>query len=362
MRNYDTPLTIVLSGFGTSDDNNTRALLEDFIFGPPENDKVDVKVVVPFSGKTSPVMASALKILAEWGITGEDFLPIVEPDSGHRSISAAETSIQVDQGDAMPAALRMLAEHADNGREVAYLSFYNPENVRDIDNLENAKRCEGLTTLNICEGLIDSFSGYESDADRIMREALEDSFAEQEKAKAVEDKPSPAPRKTAAKKATTPRKRAAAKVVVAEDELATEEPEKAPEKPLSGTQALVAEAVAREEAKRAARTELSGTIVTGKAELPKELEPAKSLKAVAKEYVDNNPDVWKDVALAVPQTVEYTAHDVEQIMKQQAALADLDGKLTVDKRDIVQLGDAMKKMAEGFGDAIEAYKRIVEGN
>lgn len=336
MRNYDNPLTFILTGSGVSAEKNTRALLEDYIFGNVDN--VDVKVIVPFSGKTSAVMTDALKILAEWGITGKDFLPIVEPDSGHRSISAALTAVQVDQGDAMNVALQTLAEEANAGRDVAFVCFYDHNNVRDLGDLEGAKDCEGLLTLNVCEGMIDSFPGYESEADRIIRESLQEAHDEQEKAKAAEEKasaPKPA-RKTAAKKAATPRKRAAAKPVVVEDEIVTPEAQEALAAPSRGTAGLVADAVAREatrKAEREAKTELSGTIMTNKPELPKDLEPAK--------LVPPMPDVievWEDVAKAAAPT---------------------GGTVVVQKADLANITEGIKIMAAGMSQIMDAYNNIL---
>lgn len=369
MRDYSLPLTIVLTGSGKSDALNTESLLGDFMFGNVDGD-VDVRVIVPYSGKTAASLADALKILKAWGIDGKDFIPVVEPNSGHGSISSAKETIQVDQGDSISRALQLLGDDMAEGRDVAFISLYAEGNVKDLDEIDAAKSCEGLTTLNLCEGLIDSFPGYESEADRVIRESLQEAFAEQEAAK-EEAAPKPA-KKTAAKKAVTPRTRATSKPLVQEDQPLTDEPQKAPEKPLTGTKRLVAEAVQREADKKAARkevlipvaadateaelreleikyeiageeidgfvrslpalTELSGTIVMGSAKLPEALEPARSVAPVV--------DVWQDVANNLP-----TASGTH---------------ISVAKEDLVQLNEGMQEMARGFSTVLDAYNRMLK--
>jgi len=383
MRDYDKPLSVILTGEGSSADANTEALLGDFVFGNLDN--VDVKFIVPFAGKTSTSMNGLFKILFDnWGIAGKDFLPIVEPDSGNRIISRAESTEQVDRGCSIEVALNLLGQEADKGRDVAFISLYNPDSLRDLDDLENAKRCDGLVTLNLCEGLIDSFPGYESDEDREMREALQAAYDEQEKARlAAEKEAAPKPAlKTAAKKATTPRKRAAVKSLEAEDVPAVEESEKAPVAPhthkfvwvddnkgkcgsycecgqedTGGTSRLVANAVAREAEKKAAKgLALSAEIKVGSVTKSDETP---SIKEIAAELVTAD-DVWKDVAAAAPAqpTLEYTATDVELITQQQKNLADT---IMVNKADIVELADAMQEMSNGFSKALSAYRRMVTG-
>lgn len=397
MRNYDKPLTLVLVGDGVSDVRNSEALLDDFIFGN-SNDPVDVKLIVPFDGVMQPSLDKAIGVLKQWGVDGKDFLPVVEPNCGHKHIASAETTTAVSQGIAVSEAIHMLKGAGENGHDIVFISIFDPESTKDMAAIADAKEA-GVPTLNMALGLVDTFPGYESFADRAAREEKQAAFDAEQKEKAVNEKPprKAAAKKTAAKKATAPRKAAASQALVAEDVPLTAEPEKPaqavsqgwgphehlyiwaddnnghsgsfcacgeeePEKALTGTDRLVAQAVAREAEKKAARVhkdycdlphthggdcrinrsitvaekkaaklELSGTIVAGKSELPKDLEPAKAVAPTV--------DVWQDIAkAAVPGET-----------------------LTVRKADIVELGDAMEQMATGFTAALNVYKRMVTG-
>jgi hypothetical protein len=416
MRNYDKPLTFVLTGSGTSTTAHTKTLLEDFIFGTLEN--VDVKFIVPFYGAKSSSLGNALALLKDWGMDGDDFIPVVEPNGGHHAIASAGMSHQVEAGTSVQFSIDLLSAARSEGRDVAFISIFNPDSEQDLKAIETAKDWDWLSTLNLAEGLIDHFEGYESIEDRAFREAIQQEY----QAKMAEDEPE----KPIVKKATTPRKRVAKKPVEAEDVPLTEERQKppvAPEKPKPAS-GLIANAVAREADKKLARdlaklaaadmvkhcnvdalddaeraflvssglytqkqvddelamcaasakerdkvarkegevweereegfvtvyqmrngkvqssgpmrentepsTELSGTI-TMSSKLPTELEPAK--------MVDPTPDVWKDVAAAVP--------DITHI--------------SVAKEDLVKLNEGMQKMAEGFSDVLSAYNNMLGG-
>lgn len=391
MRNYDKPLTFVLTGSDASKPEHSRTLLEDFIFGNlPGDAQVDVKFVVPYTGRISASLSAAIDILKEWGIDGEDFIPVVEPNNGHKSISSAAKSIQCDSGTSLEVAVDFLYQAHKEDRNVAFIALFDPEN--DLDVVTYAKDWNWLPTLNLSEGLIDHFEGYESAEDRAYREAIQAEY----QAKMAEAEPEKPARKTAAKKATTPRKRAASKPLESEDVPLTEDAVKAPTAPAKPKPAagLIADAVKREEEKKAARTkptsieefeqavlsgeiggpvstELSGTIVVGKSELPENLEPVRkdgdSWEEIKDGYVYGyqmingeiqstgsmglhselshvpadmaTPDVWKDVAAAVPAD---TTH------------------ITVSIDDMVKLSAGMKKMAEGFTEIISAYSQMLE--
>lgn len=366
MRNYGKSLTLALAGDGVSDVRNSEALLGDFIFGE-SNDAVDVKLLVPFDGPLQPSLEKAIGVLKDWGVDGSDFVPVVEPNSGHKHIASAETTVQVSQGGSTAEIINWLLAEKEKGNDVVFVSIFDPESTKDLAAVADVKAA-GLPTLNMALGLVDTFPGYESAADRMAREEKQAAFDAEQKEKAAAEKPprKTAAKKTAAKKATAPRKAAASQALVSEDVPLTDEPEKPaqavsqgwgphehkfvwaddnnghsgsfcscgeeePAKVQTGTERLVAQAVAREAEKKAARLELSGTIVAGKSELPKDLEPAK--------VVAPTVDVWQDVAkAAVPGET-----------------------LTVRKADIVELGDAMEQMATGFTAALNVYKRMVTG-
>lgn len=356
MQNYTKDLTLAFAGTGTTSLANIDALLGDFIFGPVEDEiEREVTILIPVEYRNAP----GVKALRQWGEPMGMVFDFVKGDDPHDSLDQVYFSLEYAK---------------DHGQETAFIMFYNPESKYEKDNpaltdlevISEAKNFDWLTTLDLCQGLVDFFEGYESTDDRIKREALEEAFAEQQKAKAEAEKPARAPRKTAAKKATAPRKKAAAKPVEMEEEPLPMEPEKPavapkldkgwgphvhhyvwgddgmgntgsvcecgeeePDKVLAGLDKLVDDAVKREQEKKEARnTELSGTIVVGAPKLPEGLSPVTSA------------DIWQDVAKAVPADVE---------------------SFQVSKADIVELGEAMEEMANAFGKAIRVYKNIVEG-
>lgn len=353
MRDYSKPLVIVLTGSGKSVEKHTESLLEDFIFGNAA--EVDVKVIVPFNSTINPSLAAAIDILKGWGIDGKDFLPIVEPGYGNKAISSAQETMQVPEDGALEMAIKLLMEEKQLGKDIAFISIFDPE--KDLEVIEEVKIHPWIPTLNLAEGLIDSFDGYESPEDKATRIKLQEEFA----AKVEEESPAPA------KKAATPRKRAAKKVMVQEDPPMTEADLKAPTAPSKPKPAagLIADAVKREAEKKAARlakeegdtwTEvdsdgtvtayqvfkgevqssgslgntLSGTIVVDNSELPKDLEPAK--------MVDPTPDVWQDVAAAVPS----------------------DAYIMVPREHLVKLSNGIRKVTEGFSEVFDAFNGILE--
>lgn len=333
MRNYDNPITVLLTGSGNSSAANTSVLFEDFIFGNLSN--ADAKFLVVKDSKAVGI-STAVKVLAEWGI---------DQTSGDLAV------VNTYQG-----ALGGLEFAQTEGRDVYVVSLFDPNSEADLTEITQAKN-KGITTLNLCSSLVDHFEGYESEEDRIHREAVTAAFEEQQKAKEeAEGTAKPARKRAPAKKAATPRKKATTKPLEEESKPLEDEPENVPQMAVgdtvevgglyftktadspfpehnkSGLDKLVANAVAREEEKKAAKTELSGTIVMGSSDLPKELVPAKPIVPT--------PDVWQDVASSVPATGD---------------------TITVRKADIVELGDAMQMMATGFTEALNVYKRMVTG-
>lgn len=385
MQDYTKDLTLAFAGTGATQFNNLDALLGDFIFGPvpePGEEEIEreVTILIPVQYRNAP----GVQVLRQWGEPMGMVFDFVKGDDPHDSLDQVFLALE---------------RAKDHGQETAFIMFYNPDSKYEKDNpvltdlevIGEAKNFPWLVTLDLCEGLVDYFEGYESTDDRIKREALEEAFAEQQKAKEAAEKAAKPARKTAAKKATAPRKRAASKPTEVEDKPLPIEPEKPlsqplcdcggqtllqvhvpkgegtchdpepkkldkgphvhryvwgddenghsgsfcscgeeePEKVLAGLDRLVDDAVKREAKKKAARTtELSGTIVASAPKLPEALSPV------------TTADVWQDVAKAVPADVE---------------------SFQVSKADIVELGEAMEEMANAFGKAIRVYKNIVEG-
>lgn len=397
MQDFTKDLTIAFAGTGDSAFNNVDALLGDYIFGPmPEEGEEEIErevtILIPIEYKDAP----GIRTLRSWGEPLGVVFDIVKGDDPHSTLDNVFGVLENAQA---------------NDQETAFIMFYNPESKYEKDNpaltdlevISEAKNHPWLTTLDVCQGLVDFFEGYESTDDRIKREALEEAFAEQQKAKEAAEKPAKAPRKTAAKKATTPRKRAAAKQVEMEEEPLPMEPEKPlaepscacdgqtllqihrsvadggcydpelavgdtvevdglhftkiaddpfPDPKKSGLDKLVDDAVKREQEKKAARSapksleEFEQGVLSGEIGGPVVTTELSGTIVVGAPKLPEGlspvttADIWQDVAKAVPAD---TTH------------------FMVTKEDIVELGEAMEEMANAFGKAIRVYKNIVEG-
>lgn len=384
MQDYTKDLTLAFAGTNTTLFNNIDALLGDYIFGPAENEiEREVTILIPAAYRSAP----GVQTLREWGEPMGMVFDFVKGDDPHEALDNVFASLEYAK---------------DHGQETAFIMFYNPESTYEKDNPDltdlevicEAKNFDWLITLDLCQGLVDFFEGYESTDDRIKREALEEAFAEQQKAKEAAEKAAKPARKTATKKAATPRKRAAAKPAVMEEEPLPIEPEKPaqtldkgwgphehvyvrgddgkghegsfckcgeqePSETLAGLDKLVDDAVKREAEKKARREgdtwqEVSenGT-VTAYQVYNGEIQSSGPLgNTLSGTIVIGTPelpealapvstaDVWADVAKAIPATTEV---------------------FEVSKADIVELGEAMEEMANAFGKAIRVYKNIVEG-
>lgn len=224
-------LTILVTGRGKSRLANVIENLDDWVFAGQER---EVHIILPVLSDMGPGM----KIFFQWldGLEGIKFSVVQAGNSGMiKEISALpEESFmrEADDRAAMAKAMEILAGDHGCGNATAVLMMFDPKStytqgestISDQEMIIDFKDQEWLTTLNLCEGLVDSFEGYESAADRVKREAAEAEFAE--KAKAAEAaKPAPA------KKVAAPRKTAAKKAVAPKPKETPVEPEKAAESP-----------------------------------------------------------------------------------------------------------------------------------
>lgn len=258
-RKWDKDLTIMVTGLGTTTAANLRENLEDWIFGTL--DEREVKIIVPVLTKMGP----GIKELFVWGSKmGFDFTIIqTEGAPMTREITSLPqesfTRVKDDQ-QALHDAFALLDDAHVAGHETAFIMLYDPksvykhgeQHVSDREIISTAKGSSYLTTLNLSQGLLDSFEGYESDADRKAREVKEADWDREQKrinALAVESGVAP-------KKAVAPRKRAAKKAVAPTPVPAPVEPEKAVQEP-SGLDKLIAKAVANDKAQLSLQDELA---------------------------------------------------------------------------------------------------------
>jgi hypothetical protein len=221
----------MVGGSGNSSIKNVEDLLANFIFGPVE--EREVHVILPILAQMGGGIRNLVKIGIEWGFT---FTILQTPDAPMtKDISALpeESFVKVpSESEAVTYGLDLLMNAQDNGNEVAFLCAYNPAStyeqgnptISDFELIGYPKKNPNLMTLNLCEGLIDSFEGYESEEDIKEREKLQDEF---DKQKAVEEE---AKSKTV-KNVSVPRKRTQKKVEPQEPKPLEIEPEKPLEEP-----------------------------------------------------------------------------------------------------------------------------------
>lgn len=379
---YSKPLTVVLSGTGNTTIANLSANLEDFMFGPV-NER-DIKIIVPIFSK----MGAGMRTFFKWGnAMGFDF-KIVQTEGASMTpeISAlpseAFTRMPTEQ-DTLDTVIEILADSNRKGHETAFIMLFNPESTSefsDMHMLSTAKQNDWLVTLNLCEGLVDSFEGFETEADRAHRESVQQKFDEEERA--AEDAERAAVK--AQPKPSTGHRRASSKPKVSEPKPLAEDPEKPlQDVPIAvttseatnsdvivGIDKLVGKAVAREEAKRATSPTISLSfssskscdhryiwvddeighsgsfcercgIAEGYEPSPTELSATATITSTP--TVSEVEEVWTDVVRAAPkvQSVEH---------------------ITVPRADLAELADSIKNMTDSFGRVMDAFARILKNS
>jgi hypothetical protein len=227
-RDFSKDLTIMVAGTG----NVTRAHLEqtlgDWMFEDADSER-EVHVILPLFTEMGPGIRNLIKLGMDWEFR---FSVLQAGDAPMTRELSALPDDQItryeDNREALEQGLDMLAQCHNGGDETAFIMAYNPKStyeqdsyaLSDFEIIGDAKNYRWLSTLNLCEGLLDSFEGYKSTDEILKEERLKEEF--EAKKKAEEDaKPKPA------KKATAPRKRAAKKAVAPQPKPAVEEPEKA---------------------------------------------------------------------------------------------------------------------------------------
>lgn len=342
-QDYTKDLALVIVGSGNVTKANVIDLMEDYVFGA-DLDSREVKLLVPYTqnmGKGMDVVLNQWAVGADRQNPDWDIYAYVEPDAGHRSISSAKEAVQVDHNCALGDAMSDLVTYKKNGHEVAVVVLYDENNKDDLGIVGDVKNYNGITVLNLCEGLVDAFPNFKTTDEILKEERAREEFetkeairiaAEKEQAKAQDGDEKPV-----AKKVAAPRKRVAKKAVAPVEKPQEETPRSVDElmAELEAEKLLARQGepdVDEPEHKVGDTVVVAGIPFTKHSELPSELEPVKNLAPV----VD---DVWADVA---------------------RAQASVDGTIAVKKEHLVTLGQNITKMSEAFSETIATYAKMLE--
>lgn len=348
-QDYDKDLYIVLTGTGTTTVRNFVDNVEDYIFG--DRDEREATLLVPY---TKELSGSLGRVLTEWAI-GDDEEPnypihaYVEGDAGHKSIAKAITTAPCEEhgtvmtSGALEAAMSDLVELQRNGNEVVVVVVYDED--QDVNLVGELKNYQTIPVLNL-NGMIDDFPGFKT-TDEILREERErEEFETKEAIRIAAEKEQEKLEKAAnapVKKAAAPRKRAAAKPV--EDKPLTET--KTTTRKKAAAKPPVAEKPAEPEYKVGDTVVVEGIPFTKHSELPKDLEPVKTLPAPDTQSATDTAtvDVWADVARAQGSVDK--------------------GEVThyaVSKENLASLSEGITEMAQSFSKVMASMTKIIEGD
>lgn len=336
-KEFMNPLTILVSGSANSTIPNIEDNLVDWIFSGL--DERDVKLVVIYKPDMGKGMSNFLKWgqdFFQWGQEdGDPLYGIVMPEGGHRSISnAVETRAVETPTEAIGVGIAALQKDMQEGREVAVVSFYNPEDEFDLNLITVAKH-DDIQTFDLSMGMVDFFEGYESMEDRLAREEAEDRFAQDQLEKSLDEKP-------VAKKATTPRKRAAKKTVAPKPTDALQEAEK----PLQDVPEP------KSKGPNPHRDPLPGN-------------PTNDLKALHRFSTHEGGMGWTEGTCLVCGTDfanpsdTCVAKDVWSDVAKEARYTKALDNVSVAREDLAQLGEDIKNLGLAFAATMDTYSKIV---
>lgn len=347
-------LTILVTGSGNSSTANIEDVLTDWIF--QGKDSRNVRVIIPFTddlGKGIQNFINWGKDFFAWGESdGDPLVAVVQGDHGHRIISKADETKNAGMRfpDTIDTALDILSDAGNDGNDVAFISLFEPNNTTDLQAVTIAKtHYAPIPTFNLCEGMVDYFEGYESAEDRTARETAVEAFQEK-----LRNGEAEVDTKPATKKAPAPRKRAAKKTVAPPAKPVAVEPEKplqdVPETKHVHHFVYADDGIGHE-----------GSVCYDCGTM--EDVPVGTLVEVAGlEFTKKGPNPFRDPLPGNPlydQNTRKAEFATQTIPGLPDGHQETNGNLLVSKSDLVQLGEAMKKMAEGFTEAISTLTKIV---
>jgi hypothetical protein len=355
--------------------------MAEWIFGPVE--EREVHVILPVLSNMGGGIRNLIKLGQEW----EFKFTVVHPDGApmDKAISALPDFVRVEnERGALEEGLEILTQAHKDGHETAFIHAYNPENtyeqgneaLSDFEIIGDAKNYQWLSTLNLCEGLIDSFQGYKSTDEILKEERLKKEFEEKQ---AAEEPSSP---KAAAKKVTAPRKTAAKKVEPKETKALETEAEKplqdVPEHngpnphraPLPGNpihdNAPTREDVVASGMKDPAQPLYEGPEPTEADEinrivfLNKEAE-ARKVELSATVDVTPKPDIQEDIREAHAKVTKGQDPDQHPWSGVEKGFPnDKIHVIQVSKHDLAQLSTDIKELTAAFGNIMDTFTRILK--
>lgn len=230
-RDFSRDLTIMVAGSGSATMAHLEESMGDWIFPDSEAER-EVHVILPVLTGMGGGIRNLVKIGLTWGFTFTVIQAKDAPMSRELSALPEESFVRMDdERAALEHGLSLLTEKHKSGDETAFILAYDPKstyeqgnpNLSDYEIIGEAKNYQWLTTLNLCEGLIDSFEGFKTTDEILKEERLQREFEQ----KRLEGGAEP----VVQKKAPAPRKRAAKKVEPQESKPLVTEPEKPLEEP-----------------------------------------------------------------------------------------------------------------------------------
>lgn len=327
-RDFSKDLTIMVAGSGNATMAHLEASLAEWIFGTV--DEREVHVILPVLSQMGPGIRNLIKLGMEWEFKFTVIQAKDAPMTRELSGVPEDSFVRMDgEREALEHGLELLTERFKAGDETAFFLAYDPKStyeqgnpaLSDFEIIGDAKNYQWLTTLNLCEGLIDSFEGFETTDEILKRERLQREFEDkqraEEAAKPQEEKKAPAPRKRAAKK--VPPKES--KPLVTEAEKPLQEPSEAkPEDPWNGVN--------------------------------------KGFPNPHREPLPGNP--IHDNVLSANVTVAVPTPDIQEDIREAHAEVVKRNTVAVSRDDLAELSENIKELAGSFGKIMDTFTRILK--
>ena len=331
-RDFSKNLTIMVAGSGPATMAHLEASLAEWIFGPVV--EREVHVILPLFSDMGGAIRNLIKLGMEWEFRFTVIQSANAPMTRELSALSEGSFVHVDtEREALEHGLELLTQHHKQDYETAFIMAYNPKSVyeqgnlalSDLEIIGDVKNYQWLPTLNLCEGLVDSFEGFETTDELLKRERLQKEFDEKQKAeeatKPVEEKKAPTPRKRAAKKAVAPE----------------------PTKPLAVAEKPL------QDVPVGTVVEVAGMAFTKKGPNPfRDPIPGNPV------HDDKRNELSANVAVVIG------APDIqEDIREAHGVVVKLD-KIAVSRNDLADLSQNIRALTEAFGGVMDTFTRILK--